>query len=115
MRYLPSSSYSLARRKSISLEVSTLHSKTAILETTPNPDQFVSPIFDVPKKNSDNRRVILNLKVLNSFIIKIKFKLEGYNTIIGLIQRGDFLVSIDLKDAYLMFSMNPDFWKFLCF
>ena len=32
-----------------------------------------------------------------------------------LIRQGEFLVSIDLTDAYLMFFMHPDFWKYSCF
>ena len=32
-----------------------------------------------------------------------------------MIQVGDFMVSIDLKDAFLMLSMHPSFHKYLCF
>ena len=114
MKYL-TSNFSHSRSITMSKEISILYSKTAIGLTKFSPDQFISPIFDVPKKDTKNRRVILNLKDLNNYIVKTKFKLEGYSTIIRLIRQGDFLVSIDLTDAYLMFSMHPDFWKFLCF
>ena len=115
MLHLTSSSFSQLRFDAVSSEVNILKSKTAVCHILPCRDQFVSPIFDVPKKDCDARRVILNLKVLNSYIVQTKFKLEGYDTIISLLEIGDYFVSIDLRDAYLMFLMHPDCHKYLCF
>ena len=112
---LPTPCFSNARSNIINKEVLELLQKSAIKEIAPNQNQFVSPIFDVPKKDSKNRRVILNLKVLNTYIVKTKFKLEGFATISSLISKGDFLVSIDLTDAYLMFSMHEETLDYLCF
>ena len=77
MLTLKSSSFSPSRTLAVSREVSTLLTKTAVGYTDPSNDQFVSPIFDVPKRDCEDRRVILNLKVLNSYIRKTTFKLEG--------------------------------------
>ena len=110
-----SSNISASRCISLSDEISTLLDKSAVVAIPPSKDQFISPIFDVPKKDSEERRIILNLKILNEFIIKVSFKLEGYDVIMNMIKRGDYFVSIDLKDAYLMFLMHPFYWKFLCF
>ena len=74
---LSSGHFSTSRTLSLSKEVSTLLSKSAIFTTAPSKDQFVSPIFDIPKKDSNDRRIILNLKTLNKFIIKVGFKLVG--------------------------------------
>ncbi|CAL4245740.1 unnamed protein product [Meganyctiphanes norvegica] len=115
MLSLPAGSFSASRSLSVSTEVSTLLSKSAITSVPPSGDQFVSPIFDVPKKDCDNRRVILNLKILNSYILKTSFRLEGIDTIINMLRRRDYFISIDLWDAYLMLLIHPDFWKFLCF
>ena len=112
---LTSGSFSSSRSLSVSQEVSILLSKTAVATIPPSKDQFVSPIFTVAKKDSEKRRVILNLKFLNNYIIKTSFKLEGYDVISNMIQPGDYCVSIDLCDAYLMFLMHSDFWKYLCF
>ena len=112
---LSSSPPSPTRAISISSEVSSLLDKTAISVIQPDPEQVVSPIFDVPKKDSSDCRVILNLKILNTFIFKTRFRLEGYDVIINMLRRHDFMVSIDLKDAFLMFSMNVEFHKYLCF
>ena len=115
IRTLPPSSFSKTRTEAINIEILELLDESAIKEISPSPNQFLSPIFDVPKKDSLNRRIILNLKILNSYIVKTKFKLEGFNFISSLICKGDFLVSIDLKDAYLMFSMHEEVFDFLCF
>ena len=115
MLEINSSPFSPLRAASISSEISTLHFKSAIDTAIPSDDQFISPIFDVPKRDSKKRRVILNLKILNTYIVKTSFKMEGYDTLFRLIQKDDYFVSIDLKDAYLMFSINSEFWKFLCF
>ena len=115
MLTLNSGTFSTSRSLSVSNEVSILQLKTAVITIPLSEDQFVSPIFTVPKKDSDKRRVILNLKFLNTFILKTTFKLEGYEVISNMIQPGDFFVSIDLCDAYLMFLMHPDYWKYLCF
>ena len=112
---LSSGNFSPLRSSVVSKEVSILAKKTAIAKTVSNPDQFVSPIFDVAKKNSEDRRVILNLKILNSYILKTSFKLEGYEVIKNMIRPGDYFVSIDLRDAYLMLTMHPEFWHYLCF
>ena len=112
---LPSSPFSPSRSLSISSGVTSLHSKSAIAVIDPHPLQVVSNIFDVPKKDSDEGRVILNLKFLNKFIYKSRFRLEGYEIIISMLRPNDFMCSVDLKDAFLMYSVHPDFYCFLCF
>ena len=113
--HIKSSPFSPSRTYSITQEISSLLAKSAIKPIAPSDDQFVSPIFDVPKKDTDNRRVILNLKYLNNFIRKTKFRLEGYDVIFSMIRVNDFLVSIDLHDAFLTLSMHPLCFKYLCF
>ena len=50
---LPSGSFSASRTLAVSKEVSVLSSKTAIAQTIPSSDQFVSPIFDVPCRQKE--------------------------------------------------------------
>ena len=78
------------------------------------PDQFVSRIFEVPKKTGDYR-LILDLSDLNLYLKKIHFKMEGLHAISSLICRGDFMASLDLQDAFLTIAMHPCFYKYLCF
>ena len=66
------------------------------------PDQFLSNILLVKKKDGGNRPCI-NLKALDKFIPYKHFKIEGLHCLKYLLEENDFLCKIDLKDAY--FSM----------
>ena len=95
-------------------EIVMLKSKGAIEEVSSCSNEFLSNIFLVPKKTGDMRPVI-NLKPLNVFVQKIHFKMENINTALHTIAPGDYLVSLDLKDAYfsiLMFKPHRNFLRF---
>ena len=113
--HLPSAPSSLSRHRSISSGISKLLNKKAIKQVTPCINQFVSPIFIVPKKDSLEGRIIINLKLLNTYIFRTKFKIEGYEVIVNMISQYDFMCSIDLQDAFLAVSMHPNFFCYLCF
>ena len=66
--------------------------------TDPTRGRIFSTLFLVPKKHGGQRQVI-NLKSLNSFINAPCFKMEIIHKLKSL-QKGDWLVMIDLKDAY---------------
>ena len=78
------------------------------------PDQYVSRIFEVPKKTGDYR-LILDLSDLNKFLKKVHFKMEGLDTISSLITHNDFFASLDLDHAFFSIAMHSSCWKYLCF
>ena len=53
----------------------------------------------VPKKTGDLGPVI-NFKPLNEFVEKIHFKMDNVYLVKNVLKAGDYLGSIDLKDAY---------------
>ena len=59
---------------------------------------------------ASNRSLRLNLKVL-----KTPFKMETLQSVLLLVRRGDWMVSIDLKDVYLQVPMRPESGKYLRF
>ena len=75
---------------------------------------FVSSIFVVPKSNGGFRPII-NLSYLNYFVTYHHFKMEGLEDVRYLIQQGDWMAKIDIKDAYLNVPIHPDHWQFLRF
>ena len=96
-------------------EIQKLIAKGAIERVNHCPGQFISNMFLVPKKTGDLRPVI-NLKPLNEFVAKIHFKMEGIHLVQDLIQPGDYLATIDLKDAYFSIPIFPRdriFFRFL--
>ena len=73
-----------------------------------------SIFFTVPKKTGD-LRAILNLKPLNKHLFLERFRFETLQQVIVAVQPGDWLATIDLKDAYLHVPIRQSHWKFLRF
>lgn len=67
-----------------------------------------------PKANGE-KRLILNLKSLNKYIITKHFKLEDHRTVAGLINGNCFMCTIDMKDAYFLISVYKPHRKYLRF
>lgn len=88
--------------------------KGAIVPCEPLSDQFLSPIFLEPKPDG-SYRLILNLKILNTFISTEHFKLEDFRTASRLITPNCYMAKLDLKDAYYLVAIDPAFRKFLRF
>ena len=105
------------QEKVLDQEMKELLAKKAIhqvLTHTPSNRGFISSIFIVPKKDGGNRPVI-NLKPLNQFLIYEHFKMEGIHMLRDLLKQNDYLVKIDLKDAYLTVLIWKDHQKYLRF
>ena len=94
-------------------EVTSLLLKGAVTETS-DTDGFFSALFVIPKK-SGGFRPIVNLKGLNSFVCYEHFKMERLDSVKFLLKKGDWLVKLDLKDAYLLVPILPNHQKFLRF
>ena len=85
----------------------------AIIPVPDSGEGFTSSIFLVPKSDGSWRPMV-NLKPLNEHIISRHFKMESVRTAKSLLQREDWLVKLDLKDAYLT-PMHQEHQKFLKF
>ena len=97
-------------------EVSDLLIKDAIEPLTPERVMggFYSTFFVVPKKSGD-LRPILNLRPLNNHLQKKSFKMETLQRVIKAVKPRDWLVALDLKDAYLHIPIMHRHRKFLRF
>ena len=75
---------------------------------------FFNRLFLVPKP--DNKwRPILDLSNLNPFLRTEKFKMETPETIRTSLQQGEWVTSIDFKDAYFHIPIQEQSRKFLRF
>lgn len=101
-------------RLQIREQITQLLQKQVITKCQPVSGQFVSKIFLVPKPNG-SYRLILNLKELNKFIDTEHFKLEDGKTVKRILNKGYFMASIDLKDAYYTISIARSDRKYLRF
>ena len=73
---------------------------------------FYSWLFLIPKKNGKLRPVI-DLSLLNQYIMKQPFKMETVKLVRQSILVHDWTVSIDLTDAYLHVPIHPRSRKYL--
>lgn len=87
----------------------------AISRTCSQTGQFISNFFIV-KKSNGSLRFILNLKLLNTFLIEPPhFKLEDYRSVKDLIHKNSYLCKIDLQNAYYSVNINSIDRKYLKF
>ena len=103
------------RALAVRLEVDELVLKGAVTRVQERPHQFVSQIFTIPKKDSGKERPVENLKALNGFVCYEHFKKEGLKLLPDLLQPNDWLVKLDLKDAYFVVPTHHDFKRLLRF
>jgi hypothetical protein len=76
--------------------------------------EFVNPL-SVSVQSSGKKRLILDLRHINLFIYKQKFKCEDLNTLREMSKPGDFFFSFDLKSGYHHLDIFPEHRKFLSF
>ena len=98
----------------IDKEIETLLENGAIIETSSDPDKFLSTIFARPKKNGEYR-VILNLKKLNEWVPYRHFKMDTFESAVNLIKKDCFMASIDIRHAYHSIPIAEEHQKFLRF
>ena len=92
-----------------------LMEKGAVQEVRDKAEEgFYSRLFLVPKKDGQMRPVI-NLRPLNQFLVHQHFKMEGMHVVKDLLQKNDWMMRIDLKDAYFLIPIDPLHQKFLGF
>ena len=101
------------KRRLLQEAIQSLLTKRAI-EFVKNPRSpgFYSRMFLVPKKTGDWRPVT-DLSALNQFIQCPTFKMDTAEHVRTSLQVGQWLTSIDLKDAYLHVPIHPGYRKFL--
>lgn len=76
--------------------------------------QFISNIFLRPKPNGKNR-LILDLTLLNKFLVLQHFKMESLESALDLMPPDVFMATVDLQDAYFTILVHEEDRKFLKF
>ncbi|CAB4383503.1 unnamed protein product [Rhizophagus irregularis] len=95
-------------------EISELLKIKAIQEMDPEEPCFVSNLFMVPKKGGSLRPVI-DLRKLNIYVKYSHFKMEGIDLAKSLARCEDFMVSIDLNQAFYHVPVSTGLRKFFTF
>ena len=97
-------------------EVSAMLSKGAIEEVSSSHPRrgFFSRLFLVRKRNGGWRPVI-NLSRLNRFVQTPHFRMETLDSMRLALRKGDWVASLDLKDAYFHVPIHPMSRRYLRF
>ena len=56
---------------------------------------------------------MINLKNLNQFLAFHHFKMESFQTAKNLIKEEDWMIKLDLKEAYHSIPVTPDHQRYL--
>ena len=109
-------SYNPFSTRGVALEEVTLGliAKGAVeLAPLPSPG-FYSRLF-VVWKTSGSWRPVIDLSHLNRFVDVSHFQMETIQSVLLSVRQGDWMASIDLREAYLQFPVHPESRPFLRF
>ena len=102
------------RAQALRQEVEAMLAKGA-LEIARDPGSgFYSRLFLV-ENASGGWRPVIDLSHLNEFVQLTRFKMETVASVLLSVREGDFLASLDLKDAYFQIPIHPSLRKRLRF
>lgn len=107
------SGVSKVKRELLTQETDAMLKKKAIKKAPPSLG-FYARVFLVPKKKG-KQCPDFNMKSLNAFIVSHGFRMATLKMVAGTLRKGDFVVSLDLSDAYFHLRIHPRFRRFLCF
>ena len=110
---MPSYSPSSIRGKAMEQEFQDLLRKQAI-EQAPQTPGFYSRLF-VVQKDSGAWHPIIDLSTLNTYIASQRFHMETPQSVLRSIRPGDWMISLDLQDAYLQVPVHPESRRYLRF
>ena len=80
----------------------------------PQTPGFYSRLF-VVQKDSGAWRPIIDLSTLNTYIASQHFHMETPQSVLRSIRQGDWMISLDLQDAYLQVPIHPESRRYLRF
>ena len=110
---LPAYSPQSIRGVALTQEVQDLLRKGEV-EPVPQSPGFYSRLFLV-QKASGSWRPIIDLSTLNNYITSAHFHMETPRSVLNSIRPGDWMISLDLQDAYLQVPVHHDSRRFLRF
>ena len=110
---LPAYSPHSIRGVALNQELQNLLRKGAV-EPVPQSPGFYSRLFLV-KKASGSWRPIIDLSTLNHYVTSSRFHMVTPRSVLNSIRPGDWMISLDLQDAYLQVPVHHDSRRFLRF
>jgi hypothetical protein len=79
-----------------------------------SPSDVVNPL-SVSIKPNGKKRLILDLRYIDNYLIKRRVKYEDWKIALSYFQKGSFMLTFDLKSGYHHIEIHPDHLRFLGF
>ena len=73
------------------------------------------PIRTAPKKGPKLFRLVINMRSTNRYLRYVTGRYEDIRTVLSLLQRGSWFVTVDMTDAYFMVHFHPNSRTYLGF
>ena len=88
--------------------------KSGCVLNVPFKPYIVSPL-SVAVNSSEKKRLILDLSLLNTYLLKEHFKFEDWRIAQDFVLPGGYMFKFDITSAYHHIDIHPEFQKFLGF
>lgn len=82
-----------------------------IVETNACPT-VCSPL-QVVTSSKGKQRLVIDLRHVNQYLLKCKFKYEGLEVVTQMFEKGDYFTTFDLKSGYHHVDIHKDHWQYL--
>ena len=110
---LPAYSPQSIKGVALTQELQNLHQKGTV-KPAPQSPGFYSRLFLV-QKASGSLGPIIDLSTLNGYVTSSHFHMETPQSVLHSIRPGDWMISLDLQDAYLQVPVHRDSRRYLRF
>ena len=114
VRPLSLPAYSPQSIKGVALTQELQNLQKGAVEPAPQSPGFYSRLFLV-QKASGSWRPIIDLSTLNGYVTSSHFHMETPQSVLRSIRPGDWMISLDLQDAYLQVPVHRDSCRYLRF
>jgi hypothetical protein len=88
--------------------------KEAVEEIPAREPAFISRLFTITQKDG-KKRAVMDARGINSYCQTEKFKMETLQTLRELVERKDWMMKVDIRDAYLHIAMAEKHRNYLAF
>lgn len=110
-RRVPSSQRQNRDSSDLQKSIITAHIESDVVSGVliPEPHPWcISPVFTVPKHGTDKWRMVVDLRIVNEAFDDRPFHYETLELVAQMVQTGDFMFTIDLKNAFQQLQLHPN-------
>lgn len=112
-KYCKSNKSAIARSDFVSKSIQELLQNGIVVKVDQIP-HVVNPLT-VSVNAKGKERLILDLRHVNQYVVKYKFKLEGIQEALDFVQKNGFMFKFDLSSGYHLIDLHASMYKYFGF